>query len=165
MGSGKSTVGKALATMLKLPFKDLDNEIEKQEENTISNIFSENGEIYFRKKENQTLKNLISTQDSFILALGGGTPMYYNMANYLNTKEDVLTIYLASTTNTLTNRLFPQVDKRPLLHHCKTEESLSDFIVKHLFERNPVYNTAAIKVNTDQKTPQEIVAQIVAKLF
>jgi shikimate kinase len=165
MGSGKSTVGKSLATTLNLPFKDLDNEIEKQEKSTISNIFSEKGEIYFRKKENELLQNLISKDDSFVLALGGGTPLYYNAATYLKNREDVITFYLSASISTLTKRLFPQIAERPLLNHCTTEAILSEFIAKHLFERNPVYNTASIIINTDKKEPKEIVSQIVARLF
>ena len=61
MGSGKSTVGNQLSKILNYNFKDLDTEIEQKEEKTISNIFSEKGEIYFRKKEGDILKEVVNT--------------------------------------------------------------------------------------------------------
>jgi len=76
MGSGKSTVGHHLAKKLYLTFTDLDNHIEKKENKTISEIFNEKGEIYFRKKEHEYLKQFINENDSYVLSLGGGTPCY-----------------------------------------------------------------------------------------
>ena len=55
MGSGKSSVGKKLASALQLPFKDMDSEIEKAEGSSVSEIFAKKGEIYFRRVENQIL--------------------------------------------------------------------------------------------------------------
>ena len=70
MGSGKSTIGHHLAKKLYLTFTDLDNHIEKKENKTISEIFNEKGEIYFRKKEHEYLKQFINENDSYVLSLG-----------------------------------------------------------------------------------------------
>ena len=74
MGSGKSAVGKQLASKLQILFKDLDNEIEILEGNSISQIFSDKGEIYFRKKEREILTDILTTEKNLVLATGGGTP-------------------------------------------------------------------------------------------
>ena len=72
MGVGKSTIGKKLARKLKLKFIDIDRLIEKKEKSSISEIFSQNGESYFRKIEkNITLEEL--KKDNCVIALGGGT--------------------------------------------------------------------------------------------
>ena len=60
MASGKSAVGKILAQRLKMQFFDLDEYIEESEKLTISQIFSDKGEIYFRKKESEYLKELLN---------------------------------------------------------------------------------------------------------
>ena len=70
MGSGKSTIGKALATIFKIPFIDLDSEIIKLEKKSIDNIFNESGELYFRKIEHECLKNILNTLDLSVISLG-----------------------------------------------------------------------------------------------
>ena len=94
MGSGKSSVGKQLASTLNYGFIDLDAQIEMKESMTISEVFSEKGEIYFRKKEIQVLNDLILSDKQSIIATGGGTPCYGNVMNFLTSEEKVITIYL-----------------------------------------------------------------------
>ena len=71
MGSGKTTVGKQLAEILDWTFIDLDEEIEERENKKISQIFNDNGEQYFRKKEKETIKEFVNLEKT-ILSLGGG---------------------------------------------------------------------------------------------
>lgn len=165
MGSGKSTVGKALSKAINYTFKDLDSEIEKLEAKSIAAIFSENGEIYFRKKENTALKSIISTTDKIVLATGGGTPCYGNIMDFLKETDDVITIYLKVSLPILTERLFVEKERRPLISHLQEKETLHDFIRKHLFERSHIYNQADIIVNVDEKKTSEIVEELVLKLF
>ncbi len=164
MGSGKSTVGKLLAKLLSKEFKDLDQEIELIENSKIAEIFSENGEIYFRKKEIETLKLILKQNDNLILATGGGTPCYGNTMELLNTSEKTVTIYLKTSIQTLTNRLFIERSQRPLIAHLINKEELNDFISKHLFERSYYYNQASIKVGTDHLSIEEIVKNIQQEL-
>ena len=79
--------------------------------------------------------------------------------------QDVLTIYLNTKIDTLTNRLFLQLQTRPLISHISDKEVLRDFIRKHLFERGFYYQQAHYKIAVDQKSVQEIVREIVALLF
>jgi shikimate kinase len=92
MGSGKSTVGKELARILSVPFVDLDSEIEKSENKSVSQIFDERGAIYFRKKEKLVLEEVLSSEKNTVLSLGGGTPCYFGSMNYLNNIDEVYII-------------------------------------------------------------------------
>lgn len=165
MGSGKSSVGKKLAEILKIPFKDIDTEIEKHEGISISEIFREKGEIYFRTLESKILKKLLSQSESFVLATGGGTPCYGENMALMAGKEDVNTVYLKTPLAILTSRLFLEKDKRPLLAHLKTTEELNDFIRKHLFERIYYYNQSKYVVDNKAENIDETVEEIVLKLF
>ncbi len=78
MGSGKSTIAKIVASRLNLTALDLDEYIIEKEGCSIPDIFQKKGEIYFRKIENQYLKELLESDQSYVLALGGGTPCYAN---------------------------------------------------------------------------------------
>src|SRR4051794_6521241 len=66
MGSGKTHWGRLLADKMQLPFFDLDQIIAKEEDKTISDIFAERGEEYFRYKEKQVLEDLVSDHEKFI---------------------------------------------------------------------------------------------------
>ena len=165
MGSGKTSVGRRLAQTLQYRFIDLDNEIEKEESLSISELFKKKGEIYFRKKENEIVKKIIATNKKCVFSLGGGTPMYNNLTSYLSNQNNTTTIYLSANPKTLTARLFQEKDKRPLINHLITHEQLNDFIKKHLFERNSTYTTADIIIKVDNLTIENIVEKIVTHLF
>lgn len=161
MGSGKSAVGQRLASKFKFPFIDLDREIEIMEERTISEIFSEKGEIYFRKAELKMLKEILGKENNLILATGGGTPCYSNVMELINSNKDCITVYLNTSLNTLADRLFIEKSKRPLISHLSTQEELNDFVAKHLFERSFYYNQSLKKVITDGLTLEEVVESII----
>jgi shikimate kinase len=165
MGSGKSSVGKQLSTALNYKFIDLDAQIELREGMSIPKLFSERGEIYFRRKENEVIKDLILSEEKMVLATGGGTPCYGDISDFLASKKNVITIYLRTSLDTLTNRLMLERNKRPLISHISEEASLKDFIRKHLFERSYYYNQAQICIDTDGISIVEIVEAIVAKLL
>lgn len=165
MGSGKSSVGKKLAEALGLPFKDIDTEIEKNEGVSVPELFSEKGEIYFRKTENSTLIKLLQRPDSFILATGGGTPCYGNSMEAILNAKDTVSVYLKVSIHELASRLFAQRAQRPLLAHINTQAELNDFIRKHLFERTHCYSQANNTIDASSETIGEIVEKIVLQLF
>lgn len=100
MGCGKSVIGAFLAEKLQIPFYDLDQEIEKETQVSIAELFQTRGEIYFRKKENEILKTFLAKENDFVLSLGGGTPCYYNNHELL-LQEGVFSIYLKASVDTL----------------------------------------------------------------
>ncbi len=162
MGSGKSAVGQRLAADLNLEALDLDVLIEKSEQATVETIFLTQGELRFRKLEHDLFKNTLAKESNFVLSLGGGTPCYANNHLFLR-QPNVISIYLKTGIDTLVNRLQSEKHQRPLLAHLAPED-LADFVGKHLFERSYFYNQALFAVTTDNKSIEDIVAEIKEKL-
>ena len=165
MASGKTSLGKVLANNLGYSFIDLDDIIEENEKILIQEIFKLKGEIYFRKKEYYYLKKVLIENDNMVLSLGGGTPCYGNNMNLLLNSKNTKTIYLKATIKTLVKRLTNEKSKRPLISHLESENMLTEFVGKHMFERSHYYNQANLTVFTDNKTKQEIVETIILNLF
>ena len=163
MGCGKSTLGKKLSQQLDLPFFDLDKFIEEQEGCSVADLFSAKGEIYFRKVERKALDHFIENDRPFIVALGGGTPCYFNnMESLLSSAHK--TLYFKANIPTLSSRLEVGKETRPMISHLKTMDQLNEFIGKHLFERAPFYQQAEIIVTVDGKSVEEIVQEAVKVL-
>ena len=160
MGSGKTTIGNKLSSHYKLPFIDLDKEIILHENNPIDKIFKKKGELYFRKIEYKILSKIINNLSQSIISLGGGTPCYFDTIELLNRNSQIQTLYLKTNVNVLTDRLFNEKDKRPLIKSIKSKNLLKDFISKHLFERSIYYNKAKIILDTDNKSLDSIVNEL-----
>ncbi|WP_298550662.1 shikimate kinase [uncultured Algibacter sp.] len=165
MASGKTSIGKKLARKLNYNFLDLDDFIEEKENMSVSEVFSEKGEIYFRKQESYYLKSLIESENDTILSVGGGTPCYSGNMDVINSATNVKCIYLKASLNTLANKLIQKKAKRPLISHIETIEEMTEFIGKHLFERIQFYNQAEIQVSIDNKTKDDVVEDIILELF
>ncbi|WP_075340928.1 shikimate kinase [Tenacibaculum agarivorans] len=163
MGSGKSTVGKKLSNTLDIPFVDLDNYIEEKLQKSISEIFKTDGEIFFRLKEHEFLKELLNNEKDFVLSLGGGTPCYAGNMDIINNAEDSLSIYLRTSVSEIASRLQKEKESRPLIAKLSDNE-LHEFTAKHLFERSFFYEQAEIKVTTHDKTQEKLITELVAIL-
>ena len=161
MGSGKTLVSKELSILNNFKIFDLDTEISKQNNRSITEIFKEKGEIFFRKTEKEVLEKILSSEKNIILSLGGGTPCYYNNIDRIN--EKTISVFLKTNVKTLAQRLSSEKDKRPLIQNISNED-LSEFIAKHLFERNPFYNQAKITINTDNLSAREIAEEILTQI-
>jgi shikimate kinase len=165
MGSGKTAVGKELASTLDFSFTDLDSYIEIQESKSIPELFATKGEIYFRRKESEAVAKVLNENNKLVLATGGGTPCYGNTMDLFLKSEQVRTIYLKASVDELTTRLFEERSKRPLIAHLDNPEGLTDFIRKHLFERAPVYERSETIISVEGKSIAEIIREIVLQLF
>ena len=161
MGSGKTLVSKELSILNNFKIFDLDTEISKQNNRSITEIFKEKGEIFFRKTEKEVLEKILSSEKNIILSLGGGTPCYYNNIDSIN--EKTISVFLKTNVKTLAQRLSSEKDKRPLIQNISNED-LPEFIAKHLFERNPFYNQAKITINTDNLSTKEIAEEILTQI-
>ena len=159
MGCGKSTIANKLSKIIQIPFVDLDKIIEEKTNLTINQIFETQGEVYFRKLEHEVFVELLNSTENMIIGLGGGTPCYANNHELLQ-REDVISIYLKASIETLFDRLVTNKSKRPLIAD-KSEEEMKEFIAKHLFDRSFYYNQAQHKVIVDHKTIDKTVADIV----
>ncbi len=158
MGSGKSTIGRQLSDKLGIKFLDLDQLIEKHTYKSILQLFQEQGEIKFRKTERELLLNTLNSESDFVLAVGGGTPVYYDNMKQIN--DFSTSIYLRSNPKNLAERLKSEKSERPLIAHL-SDEDLPEFVAKHLFERRNFYEEANYTVDINSKTIDEIVKQII----
>lgn len=163
MASGKSTLGRILAKKLNYEFLDLDNYIEEKENSEVGSIFKNKGEIYFRKAETMYLKELLETKNNLVLSLGGGTPCYNSNMDLILSARNARSIYLKASIPTLVARLKQEKNKRPLVAHIETEDLLTEFIGKHLFERSQYYSLANLILKTDDKEESEIIEDLVLK--
>jgi len=159
MGSGKTTIGIQLAKKLFLNFTDLDEFIEEKEQKSIKEIFEQKGEIYFRKIEHKYLKQFIKENESYVLSLGGGTPCYAGNLDLILHDKNNLSFYLRGSISTLFKRLSENKFKRPLINDL-SDNQLTEYIAKHLFERSIFYDKATYKISIDDKEVQEIVTEI-----
>jgi len=152
MASGKSTLGKALAGALMLPFIDLDVEIERTEGTSISEIIDSKGELHFRKIESGVLNELLEQNDTGVFALGGGTPVFYNHMELLNAEGE--TIFLDVPVGELARRLEGDI-KRPLIQN---KEDVTEFVAKHMFERRAYYSQAKHRIAGPSISVEELKA-------
>ncbi|KAF2506444.1 shikimate kinase [Flavobacterium foetidum] len=158
MGCGKSTIAQNLSKITNVPFLDLDKCIEKKANLSINEIFEKYGEIYFRKLEHEMFVELLQSDQKTIIGLGGGTPCYANNHELLQ-DQNVISIYLKASIDTLYNRLIHNKSKRPLIANMN-EEEMREFIAKHLFDRSFYYNHAQHKLVVDGRTVEETVNDI-----
>ena len=154
-GSGKSTLGPKLAEALNLPFFDLDHEIEKSENLSISDIFSQKGEEYFRSAENVSLKKLYDSHSNYLLATGGGTPCYHDAMSWMNATG--VTIYLDTPIDVIVDRLRHKTD-RPLL----ANEKLEDKLQKLFDDRSQIYQQN--KITWSMKEQESPIAQLIEEI-
>ena len=138
MGSGKTTVGKALSKETGMMFYDMDWYIESRMRKTVSQLFAEKGEEGFRKIEYNMLHEVAEFED-VIISCGGGTPCFFDNMDYLNRQGDV--VYLKATPEVLYSHLLMAKVERPLLKG-KSQEELIAYITEHLKEREPYYQKA-----------------------
>jgi shikimate kinase len=162
MGSGKSHISKILSDKINFKLIDLDKEISRRNKLTIPEIFEKKGEIYFRKLERETLEEILATHENIVLSLGGGTPVYYNNMEIINNNSK--SFFLRASISTLAERISKQKEKRPLIAKIP-DEDIPEFIAKHLFERNVYYSKAQFSINTDHKDPEDIIREIIEKLY
>ena len=137
MGSGKSTAGKKLASLLDYSFIDLDNMIENETDHTIAEWFSA-GEPKFREIESMVLRQTADFKNS-VISTGGGTPCFHDNMQWMN--ENGVTVYIKMSTGGLFHRLIYSKTTRPLLAG-KTDVELMEFITESLKEREFFYSQA-----------------------
>lgn len=157
MGCGKSSVGRALARRLGVPFFDLDELICQRSGKDIPTLFREGGEPGFRHLEQQTLEALLDDgpESTFVLSLGGGTVLTPACAALV--RERTRCFYLRARPETLQRRLSRDPGARPLLQ----DEHVPERIRALLEEREPIYESVASdRIDTDPLPIDALVGKI-----
>lgn len=143
-----------MSEKLNLKFIDLDKSIQKGENRSINNIFTTDGELYFRELEKKYLTDII-TEDNILVSTGGGTPTFNNMMDKMN--KSGKTIYLKCSSETLYNRLLENKEDRPLINKL-SDKYLRRYIKDKLSERTFYYKKAIHTIeNNDTVTAKEII--------
>ncbi len=152
MGAGKTTVGIELAKKLSYKLIDTDQSIENDQSRKIKDIFSEDGEPFFRNLETLKLKQLINEENA-IISTGGGIILKDENRSILN---DLFTIYLKADFENIFNRI-KQDTSRPLL---LTDDPYNT--AKDIFKsRQNIYESFKVHVCTDNMSPQQVVNEII----
>ena len=152
-GSGKSTVGRRLASRLSLPFFDTDSFFEEKYHISISDFFTKYGEDFFRICEHQVLMELLSMSPC-VIATGGGMPCHLDSMRLIN--SSALSIYIKLSPKSLFNRLLHSKKIRPLLSG-KSSEELFAYIEEVLPQREVFYNQAELCVKGENVDVNELV--------
>ncbi|CTQ56701.1 Shikimate kinase 1 [Roseibium album] len=156
MGCGKSTVGKRLAQRLGLEFIDADSEIERAANMTVSEIFTEHGEPYFRSGEERVIARLLG-EGPQVLATGGGA--FMSDATRSEITENGLSIWLKVDFDTVMARVRRR-STRPLLQNRDPEGTMR----KLMADREPIYAKASMTVRSKDVPHEAVVDQIVVSL-
>ena len=152
-GSGKSTVGKALAKLLNLNFVDSDREIENSTGRKISEIFIENGEEYFRNIELSTVSDLLENFEG-VISLGGGAPINPIIQQLLK-DADYPVIFLDVSISQAANRIGFNKERPLLLVNPRQQW------IKLMNDRRAIYEDVSTEyVLTDSKKPIEAAEEI-----
>ncbi len=154
MGTGKSIVGKHLAKRLKMGYIDLDEIIEKKENRPISQIFTQEGEEYFRRIENQVTEEL-SKLEGYVISTGGGVVLEEENVKFLRKKGVIVCLKAAPEIiweRTKNNQ------ERPLLEGFSDKKKRIKELLK---ERTPFYNQADIIIDTSSCLVSQTVERIV----
>ena len=138
MGSGKTTVGKALSKETGMMFYDMDWYIESRMRKTVAQIFAEKGEDGFRKIEYNMLHE-VAEFENVIISCGGGTPCFFDNMDYLNRQGDVC--YLKAEPEVLYRHLLMGKVERPLIKG-KTPDELIRYIREQVGKREEFYTKA-----------------------
>jgi shikimate kinase len=139
MGAGKTSVGRRLAEKLEIPFVDADHEIELAAGKSISEIFADHGESYFREGERRVITRLLENGLQ-VLATGGGA--FMNEETRARIKSLSVSLWLKADLDVLLKRVAKRND-RPLLKD-NPEQVMKDLMQK----RYPIYAEANITVES-----------------
>lgn len=160
-GSGKTTIGRAVASRLSRPFHDLDDATTKiLGASSTSEAFTKHGQPAFRKAETQALQTALNNSNQ-VLALGGGTPTAPGATTLLKQAQSTgaQIIYLRATAQTLRARIQNQTHDRPSLTGA---DPLAE-IDAVLAQRDPTYLALAdVVINVDGQTEATTVTQVLA---
>jgi shikimate kinase len=157
MGSGKTHWGRLISEKLKLPFFDLDEQVEGHAGKSIEEIFKIDGEEQFRMLEKEVLYIITESHDSFVMACGGGSPCYFNNIEYM--KQAGTVVWINTALDVLYERLAHDKLKRPLIKDL-TDDQLRNFIAKKFSQRRIYYEQADVSVEEEPVEIEKLIETI-----
>jgi XRE family aerobic/anaerobic benzoate catabolism transcriptional regulator len=153
-GGGKSTLGRMLAEVLRLPFIELDREIERRSGASLSEIFDMFGQQTFRRAEREALDEVLATHPQFVMATSG------SIVTDAGTLERLLsscrTVWVRAEPTEHMQRVLSQGDMRPMAHSARAMEDL----LAILESRKPLYAKADLTISTSGRTPEQTLAEL-----
>ena len=153
-GSGKTTIGKQVAQRLGIEFIDVDNEIEMDEKTTISDIFVQKGEAYFRQLERAKISELLNSFNG-VLSLGGGSVLDETTRQALAIAP---VVWLKVSSGDASSRVGLGLSRPVLMGNVRST------LVKLLEERTPLYEEVADwEIDTSGKSIEEVVQEVILK--
>jgi shikimate kinase len=156
MGTGKSSVGRLVADMLRFTFLDTDHVIEARAGKSITDIFAQEGEPAFRKLECGLVQEL-TRREKTVIATGGGLPV--NPANLESLKTHALVVCLWASPETIFERVRRQTH-RPLLNNPDPQGKIRSLLAS----REPFYRQADVLVNTEMRSIKDVAHQVINQL-
>ncbi len=157
MGVGKTTVGTKLSKKLGYYFIDSDHEIEDRERKTIPEIFTQNGEKYFREVEEKIIEEIALRDEEIVLSIGGGGFVSEKTRKIL--KEKAITIWLNAPIHEILRRVGNK-NNRPLLNQKNKRLVLEDLAK----QRYPIYAEADLKFETANCSHEVLTNLIISKI-
>ena len=160
MGAGKTTLGKAFARTLNVPFVDLDWYMEERFHRTVGELFAERGEAGFRELERNMLHE-VGVFENVVISTGGGAPCFFDNMDFMN--HNGKTVFLNVHPDVLFRRLRVAKQQRPILQG-KEDEELKEFIIQALEKRAPFYSQAQYIFNADELEDRSQIEKSVQRL-
>jgi shikimate kinase len=153
MGTGKSSVGRLVADMLRFTFLDTDNVIVARAGKPIAEIFEQQGEGAFREWERKIVEEL-TRRSKTVIATGGGLPA--SESNLASLKTHSMVVCLWASPEKIWERVRGHTH-RPMLNEAEPQEKIRQL----LSEREPYYRRADVLVNTELRSLREVAAQVI----
>lgn len=153
-GAGKSTLGERLAADLKVPFVELDREIEHDAGMSLNEVFMLYGQSGYRRLERRCLERVVAAHERAVIAVGGGIVSEFETYNLL--LANCFTVWLKAAPEEHMARVAAQGDFRPMQDNAEAMEDLR----RILMAREPLYAKADITVDTASRKISEALAQL-----